>query len=97
MPDICFTVDGLAELLRGDTTLLPGALRRPPFLHRPESLLLITCLALCNAPGIDVVVSTVGHHPDAIAVQYLFLEAAKLAGVKRFIPSNFGMDLTRIP
>jgi hypothetical protein len=44
-----------------------------------------------------VVVSTVGHHPDAIAVQYLFLEAAKLAGVKRFIPSNFGMDLTRIP
>lgn len=44
-----------------------------------------------------MVVSTVGHHPDAIAVEYLFMEAAKLAGVKRFVPSNFGLDLARIP
>jgi hypothetical protein len=48
-------------------------------------------------PGIDLVISAVGHQQDALESQYLLLRAAKRARVKRFIPSNFGLDLNRIP
>lgn len=41
--------------------------------------------------GIDAVISTVG--PEGIPAQHILLEAAVAAGVKRFIPSDFGSDI----
>lgn len=60
-------------------------------LHPKSSIPLVLC------PGIDLVISAVGHQQDALESQYLLLRAAKRARVKRFIPSNFGLDLNRIP
>ncbi|KAF9576103.1 hypothetical protein EC968_000171 [Mortierella alpina] len=46
---------------------------------------------LANAlHGVDVVVSTVGT--DFYNSQVLLIDAAKAAGVKRFVPSEFGLD-----
>jgi hypothetical protein len=42
--------------------------------------------------GHDVVINAVAH--SAISEQYRFIEAAVEAGVKRFIPSEFGLDNT---
>ncbi len=43
--------------------------------------------------GVDVVVSTVNG--GGFAVQENLLTAAKEAGVKRFVPSEFGVDITK--
>jgi len=40
--------------------------------------------------GVDAVVSAYGG--EGMREQYKLLEAAKKAGVKRFIPSEFGCD-----
>ncbi|KAF9956770.1 hypothetical protein BGZ72_002456 [Mortierella alpina] len=40
--------------------------------------------------GVDVVVSTVGA--DFYSSQVQLIDAAKVAGVKRFVPSEFGLD-----
>lgn len=43
--------------------------------------------------GADVVISTVTHR--ALQVQHLLVEQAKAAGVKLFVPSEFGDDTSR--
>lgn len=40
--------------------------------------------------GADVVVSTLTHAPAALQAQHLLAEQAKAAGVKLFVPSEFG-------
>jgi hypothetical protein len=40
--------------------------------------------------GADVVISALTHTPSAIQAQYLLTEQAKAAGVKLFVPSEFG-------
>ncbi|RUS24078.1 hypothetical protein BC938DRAFT_474162, partial [Jimgerdemannia flammicorona] len=45
--------------------------------------------------GVDVVVSTVGT--AVIETQISLIKAAEEAGVKRFIPSEFGSDISKIP
>lgn len=40
--------------------------------------------------GADVVISTLNHDPAALQAQYLLAEQAKAAGVKLFVPSEFG-------
>jgi len=40
--------------------------------------------------GADVVISTLNHHPAALQVQHLLAEQARAAGVKLFVPSEFG-------
>jgi len=56
----------------------------------------LSLLNACN--GIDVVISAVRGGPDIIVNgQLLLLVAAKTAGVKRFIPSDYSLDYTNIP
>jgi len=43
--------------------------------------------------GADVVISTVTHR--ALQVQHVLVEQAKAAGVKLFVPSEFGDDTSR--
>jgi glutamyl-tRNA reductase len=45
-----------------------------------------------SLPGWDVVISAVGL--PMVKVQLLMIEAAAEAGVHRFLPSEFGFDLT---
>lgn len=45
--------------------------------------------ATFGSHGVEVVISTVGE--DAIANQKAFADAAKQAGVKLFLPSEFGI------
>lgn len=40
--------------------------------------------------GADVVISALTHTPSAIQAQRLLVEQAKAAGVKLFVPSEFG-------
>jgi uncharacterized protein YbjT (DUF2867 family) len=40
--------------------------------------------------GADVVISTVSSNPAALQAQHLLAEQAKAAGVKLFVPSEFG-------
>lgn len=44
--------------------------------------------------GQDAVVSCLGDTPGAVAAQRNLIEAAITAGVKRFLPSEFGSDTT---
>jgi hypothetical protein len=60
----------------------------------------VICLDVSNAEslkkaftGVDVVVSTISG--GGFAVQGNLLTAAKEAGVKRFVPSEFGVDITK--
>jgi len=55
--------------------------------------------SLLNAcKGIDTVISAVQGGPDVIVNgQLLLLVAAKTAGVKRFIPSDYSLDYTNVP
>jgi ribosomal protein S9 len=46
-------------------------------------------------PGVDVVISVVGG--AGLQGQLKAVEAAKAAGVKRYIPSEFGVDLDKNP
>jgi len=43
--------------------------------------------------GFDVVISTVGSVPDSLKSQFTLVNAARNAGVKVFIPSEFGFDV----
>ncbi|KAJ3675540.1 hypothetical protein LUZ60_004582 [Juncus effusus] len=44
----------------------------------------------------DVVISVLGHEPEQLNEQFKIIKAIKEAGnVKRFIPSEFGMDVER--
>ncbi|KAI0300091.1 NAD-P-binding protein [Multifurca ochricompacta] len=45
--------------------------------------------------GSDVVISTVGHGAVALQAQHLLAEQAKAAGVKLFVPSEFGHTTDR--
>jgi uncharacterized protein YbjT (DUF2867 family) len=45
--------------------------------------------------GADVVVSTLTHAPAALQAQHLLAEQAKAAGVKLFVPSEFGNPTAR--
>ena len=48
--------------------------------------------------GVDAVICTVAGEVDTIrSIEYPLLEAAKQAGVKRFLPNEFGLDTLRIP
>jgi len=40
--------------------------------------------------GADVVISALTHTPSALQAQHLLAEQAKAAGVKLFVPSEFG-------
>ncbi len=40
--------------------------------------------------GADVVISTVTHNPAGLQAQHILAEQAKAAGVKLFVPSEFG-------
>lgn len=45
--------------------------------------------------GADVVISTLTHVPAALQGQHLLAEQAKAAGVKFFVPSEFGNPTDR--
>ena len=53
--------------------------------------------ALLKAANIHTVVSVVGGEPDQIAQQLPLVEAAKAAGVRHFIPSEFAVDTEATP
>jgi uncharacterized protein YbjT (DUF2867 family) len=40
----------------------------------------------------DVVISCIDHRPDHLRLQAKLVQAAKAAGVRRFVPSQFGID-----
>lgn len=50
---------------------------------------------MSGTAGVDVIVSAIGG--GGLGDQFQMLEAAKAAGVKRFVPSEFGVDMTLIP
>ncbi len=48
--------------------------------------------ARCSCAGLETVISTVGT--EGLLGQIEVIKAAKAAGVKRFVPSEFGLDTT---
>jgi nucleoside-diphosphate-sugar epimerase len=60
--------------------------KHPPFSFESNNVLIASLV------GWDVVISAVGL--PMVKMQLLMIEAAAEAGVKRFLPSEFGFDLT---
>lgn len=58
-------------------------------LMKPETL-----LPICE--GVDVVVSAVGNNETTVPGQKNLIDAAKLQGVKRFIPSDYSVDYRKL-
>lgn len=56
---------------------------------KPETL-----LPICA--GVDVVVSAVGNNEATVPGQKNLIDAAKLQGVKRFIPSDYSVDYRKL-
>lgn len=84
--DAGFTVTAITRI-ESTSSVLPGAKVHKTDYSSPESI-------LEAFKGQDAVVSTIAT--AALGQQQAIVDAAVKAGVKRFIPSEFGMDTTTI-
>lgn len=80
-----FTVQALTRKINKDT-ILPATVIEADY---------TSSHALCQVlRGQDAVISCLGDTPGAVAAQKNLIEASAAAGVKRFLPSEFGSDTT---
>jgi uncharacterized protein YbjT (DUF2867 family) len=73
----------IAEMIAQGAIIVEGDLMKPE-----------TLLPICE--GVDVIISAVGNNQTTVPGQKNLIDAAKLQGVKRFIPSDYSVDYRKL-